>query len=66
MNNNFKFMVAGNGRLAGSFAEGLIDAGLKCLGAISLSRKMRPTNTSSAINLAAYCLEYLLPVTYFF
>jgi methionyl-tRNA formyltransferase len=45
MNNNFKFMVAGNGRLAESFAEGLIDAGLKCLGAISLSQKMRPTNS---------------------
>jgi methionyl-tRNA formyltransferase len=59
MNNHFKFVVAGNSHLAESFADGLIDAGLKCLGAISLCPKLRPTNSPGLSSWASQAfVEY--------
>ena len=54
MNDPIRFLVLGNGELAMSLANGFIEGGLKCGGAVSLEAKLLP---DSSMGLSSWAIE---------
>ena len=47
-----KFLILGNGESAESFANGFIDGGSVCIGAVSLQTHLLPDNSKGLISWA--------------